>query len=355
MNAPDLTRTTAPAVDADLSAMMDAVFADYQAGSAERVPGRRATLDRALWRRLDDLGLVRLTGAEASGGSGAGWREAAELLSCAVRHGVRVPLAEHDLLANWLWEAVTGDSGDDCVRTVCVLPRDGHAEVPVPWAGEVDRVVVVWPSGPEYRVADLATTALAIGPKTNLIGEPRDVVVVDPTPHNGHPVSPALVTQLKQKAALVRAVQVCAALDRAVQMSVEHVSTRLQFGRPLAKFQAIQNLVSDAAAQAALARSATEAALNMAIETDWKSPYLAFQIAVARSCAGHAASVVTRNSHQVHGAIGTTHEHRLPEFTRAALAWRSEFGSVHFWDGQVAAAAMAAGQKGLWELIAAGS
>lgn len=355
MNAPDLTRSTAPAVDADLSAMMDAVFADYRAGTAERVPGRRETLDRALWRRLDDLGLVRLTGAEAAGGSGAGWREATELLSAAVRHGVRVPLAEHDLLASWLWEAVTGDSGDDCVRTVCVLDGNGYAETPVPWAGEADRVVVVWPSGPEYRVADLQTAALAISPATNLIGEPRDVVVVDTTPHSGHPASPALVTQLKQKAALIRAIQVCAAMDRAVQMAVEHASTRIQFGRPLAKFQAIQNLVSDAAAHAALARSATEAALNIAIESGWESLHLAFNIAVARSCAGHAASVVTRNSHQVHGAIGTTHEHRLPEYTRAALAWRSEFGTVHFWDGQVAAAAMSAGQKGLWELIAAGS
>ena len=63
-------------------------------------------------------------------------------------------------------------------------------------------------------------------------------------------------------------------------------------------------------------------------------------MAVARSCAGHAASVVVRNAHQVHGAIGTTREHRLHEFTRAALAWRSEFGSVQYWDDQVTDAAL---------------
>ena len=82
-------------VDPALTDMMDAVFAEYAA--SER-PAEVA-LDADLWRRLDDLGLVRLTGSEESGGSGAGWHEAAELLSAAVRHGVRIPLAEHDLLA----------------------------------------------------------------------------------------------------------------------------------------------------------------------------------------------------------------------------------------------------------------
>lgn len=355
MNYHDTAATAAPAVDADLTAMMDAVFADHQDRIAGHVSGERATVDRALWRRLDDLGLVRLTGPEVSGGSGASWREAAELLSAAVRHGVRVPMAEHDLLACWLWEAVSNDPLDHSVRTVCVLHQDGYSEAAVPWAGEADRVIVLWPSGADYHLADVEATALTITPATNLIGEPRDVVTADPASLTGHLVPTELVRLLQHKAALVRAVQVCAALDRAVQMAIEHASSRVQFGRPLANFQAIQNLISDAAAQAALARSATEAALNIAVETDWNSTRLPFQIAVARSCAGHAASVVTRNSHQVHGAIGTTREHRLHEYTRAALAWRSEFGSVHFWDRKVASAAMAAGREGLWELITADS
>ena len=109
----------------------------------------------------------------------------------------------------------------------------------------------------------------------------------------------------------------------------------IQFGRPLAKFQAVQHLISDIAAEAALARSATEAALPAAVASDWSAPNLEFLVAVARSCAGHAASVVVRNAHQVLGAIGTTREHSLHLFTRAALAWRSEFGSVRYWDDQV--------------------
>ena len=49
-------------VDADLAAMMDSVFADLR----DNTPS-----GAELWSRLDDLGLVRLTGPESAGGSGA--------------------------------------------------------------------------------------------------------------------------------------------------------------------------------------------------------------------------------------------------------------------------------------------
>lgn len=340
-------------VDPDLAAMMDSVFAHHRETHVGAAPGTRISYDRELWQRLGSLGLVRLTGAEESGGSGAGWLEAAELLSAAVRHGMRIPLAEHDLLACWLLDAA-GLQVDDAVRTVYVVPADGHAAVPAPWAGDVDRVVLLWQDKDRYRLADLDTTELSITAGSNLIGEPRDTVQVDTSALAGTVVPTELVAKLRQKSAAVRAIQVCAALDRAVALSIEHVASRVQFGRPLAKFQAIQNLISDAAAEAALARAATEAALHTAVETDWTSSLLDFQIATARSCAGHAASIVTRNAHQVHGAIGTTHEHRLHEYTRAALAWHSEYGSVRSWDDRVAAAAVAAGGHGLWALIADG-
>lgn len=351
MSTTELALGALTAVDPDLAAMMDGVFSDYRQTAPTGRPGERVEYDRALWQRLDSLGLVRLTGAEESGGSGAGWLEAAELLSAAVRHGVRIPLAEHDLLACWLLETL-GRPVDDAVRTVYVAPRSGQSPTPVAWAAEAERMVVLWSAGDEYRLTEFDTADLSITPGTNLIDEPRDTITVDTTGITGHSVPTGLVDELGRKSAMVRAIQVCAALDRAVALSIEHVASRVQFGRPLAKFQAVQNLISDAAAESALARAATEAALHTAVGTGWQSAQLDFQIATARSCAGHAASVVTRNAHQVHGAIGTTHEHRLHEFTRAALAWRSEFGSVRFWDDQVAAAAVAAGGQQLWALIA---
>jgi len=326
----------APEVEPALVDMMDAVFAEH---------GR----DAGLWHRLDELGLVRLTGSEQTGGSGAGWYEAAELLSAAVRHGVRIPLAEHDLLACWLLEAA-GIPVDGAVRTVCLLDEDGRAPG-VPWASGADRIVVVWQVAGDYFAADAEPDLIGITVGTNMIGEPRDTVIADLGSLTGVPVDADLVAQLQLKAALTRSIQVCAALDTALALSIDHATTREQFGRPLSTFQAVQHLIADMAAEAALARSATEAALSAAVASNWSAAHLEFLVAAARSCTGHAASVVVRNAHQVHGAIGTTSEHRLHEFTRAALAWRSEFGSVRHWDDRITDMALRAGAGRLWDLI----
>jgi acyl-CoA dehydrogenase len=338
---------TIDGVDPAVVDMMDAVFADYRDTHppAEGRIGR----DPALWQALDELGLVRLTGSESAGGSGAGWREAAGLLSAAARHGVRTPLAEHDLLACWLLDANSMPC-DEAVRTVAVLDARGAARG-VPWAGDAERVVLVWPSAGQYRMVDAKRGSLRIAPGTNVIGEPRDDVLANIDTLAGVPVSVERVAQLQRKSALVRAIQLCAAMDRILALSIEHTTSRIQFGRPLSNFQTVQNLVSDIAAEAALARSATEAALTAAVISDWSGANLNFLVAVARSCAGHAASVVVRNGHQVHGAMGTTREHRLHEFTRPALAWRGEFGTVAHWDDVVTDAALRVGAAGLWSLI----
>lgn len=333
------------AVDAELVEMMSAVFAAHR---EQHAPGEAIT---ELWDQLGDLGLIRLTGSEESGGSGAGWAEAVELLRAAAWHGVRIPLAEHDLLACWLLETA-GLVVDGSRRTVCLLDIDGAARG-VPWAASSERVVLLWRGGTGYRVAEVDTASVSVTPRYNRAGEPRDDVSVDVSGLTGTPVPDNVIEQFTRRAALVRAVQVCAALDRILAMSVAHTRERIQFGRPLAKFQAVQNLVADIAAESALARAATDGALAEALRSDWSSPHLDFLVAVARSCVGHAASVVVRNAHQVHGAIGTTIEHRLHEFTMPALSWRSEYGSVAHWDDKLTEYGTRAGSDGLWSLITA--
>ncbi|MDN4520777.1 MULTISPECIES: acyl-CoA dehydrogenase family protein [Mycolicibacterium] len=336
------------AVDADLLQMMDAVLADYRQGHP---PAPAVRFDAELWESLHQLGLVRLTGAPGSGGSGAGWAESAALISSATRHAVRVPLAEHDLLACWLLEAA-GLPVDDAVRTVCVLDEAGTATA-VPWAAYAGRVVAIWSDGDSHRVADIDRGSLHIAPGTNMIGEPRDTVTADISalaPHSTA-IDADLVEQLRLKCALVRAIQVCSALDTILVLAVEHTTSRVQFGRSLSKFQAVQHMIADMAGEAALASASTEAALAAAIASGWAADNLGFLVAVARSCTGHAASVVVRNAHQALGAIGTTIEHRLHEYTRAALTWRSEYGSVQHWDEVVTRNALDAGTRGLWGLI----
>ncbi|HVW45198.1 MAG TPA: acyl-CoA dehydrogenase family protein, partial [Amycolatopsis sp.] len=160
-------------------------------------------------------------------------------------------------------------------------------------------------------------------------GQPRDEVRVDVTALSGVPVTEPVRREYLLRGALARTVQSTGALERAVELSVSYASQRSQFGRPIAKFQAVQQLIADAACESALARAATDAAVATLVR---RTGSLEQSVAIARSVTGHATSVVVRNAHQVHGAIGTTLEHPLHEVTMPALAWRSEYGSPAHWD-----------------------
>ena len=341
-------------VDSDLLQTMQKVLAEFAAPRHEAVEHRSTAdgFDRSAWSTLDSLGLTRLTASEAAGGSGASWRESAALLGLAASHGVVIPIVEHDLLAGWLRERA-GLEALDALSTACVL-TSGNQISRVPWAAASAHVVVLSRHDGGWRVTDLPADEIEIVPRLNMAGEPRDTVRVDITRLDG-PVVPAEThQQVFLRGSLARSVQMCAAMERALALSVRHVTHREQFGRALGKFQAVQHLVADAAAEVALAKAATEAALVEAIESDFSAVGMTLSIGAARSCAGHAASEVVRGTHQIHGAIGTTFEHSLRRFTVPVLAWRQDYGSVRFWDDVLTRAAVSSGGDGVWQLVADG-
>lgn len=338
--------TQGVAADPDLVAALREVVGSASLSAAD--PDGTVPLDVALWRRLDDLGFARLTWPEETGGSGAGWAEAGALLGECARHGVSLPLVEHDLLTGWLLRS-TGLTGDDRLRTVAMLDSDGRGTA-VPWARYAEVLVTVRRSGDRWLVAEVPVSAATLTPGTNLAGEPRDGLVVALDPAAGVAVEDEIVERMWLDGALARAVQVAGALERILRLTATYAQERVQFGRPLARFQAVQHLLADMAAETALARASVDAAV-MAAATGAAETDLGFRVGVARSCAGRAASVVVRHGHQLHGAIGTTAEHTLHRSTLAALAWRAEFGTTESWELHIAETVREAGPGGIWALI----
>ena len=337
--------------DPDLVAVLTELFADYRATRPAR--GAHIELDRALWDRLEALGLTRLTAAPGRGGSGGTWVDAAALLGLAAAAGAPVPLAEHDLLAGWLLEAA-GLGDDGRLRTVC-RPDPSGVALNVTWARDVEVLVALWEDRDEWRVGVVPVERTLVEPGRNLAGEPSDTVEFDLEDlESGALVAHEIGEQFHLRGALARSAQVVGAMERVVEVVVSHATSRVQFGRPVARFQAVQNLVSDLAAETALARAATDAAVARAAASDWQDPGMLFAVGVAKSCVGHAASVVVRNAHQVLGAIGTTLEHELQTLTRPILVRRSEFGSLHEWDETLTALASSAGCDRLWTLVNTG-
>ena len=178
--------------------------------------------------------------------------------------------------------------------------------------------------------------------------------MVPPSEARWSPVPAGAVENAVLQGALARAVQCVGAAEGMLDAALEHTTDRTQFGRPLARFQSVQNLVVDLAAEAVLARAAADQAVADALVTGLGGPLSVFRVAVARSVASQALAVAVRNAHQVHGAIGTTHEHTLHRLTLPALQWRGEFGSAAFWESLLAEAAVAGGMDGAWPMVVEG-
>jgi acyl-CoA dehydrogenase len=155
---------------------------------------------------------------------------------------------------------------------------------------------------------------------------------------------------LYRRGALARATMMSGALERAMDLAVNYAQDRVQFGRPISKFQAIQQNLAVLAGQTA----AAVAAANLGIEALGKvdAERETFLIAIAKTRVGEAATLACEIAHQVHGAIGFTIEHILYRYSLRALAWRDDFGSESYWAVELGNLVAARGADELWPLVA---
>ena len=167
------------------------------------------------------------------------------------------------------------------------------------------------------------------------------------------PVAALIAPDALQPAATVSLM--AGAMGQALALSIEHVNTRQQFGRPLGQFQAVQQSLAVMACEvrAVEAAAAALAARLDAVELD---PAAAdFEIAAAKLRANRAVGVVTAIAHQVHGAIGFTAEYELNRVTIPLMRWRGEHGNDAYWAARLGRQVAGSGGRGLWEALTARS
>jgi alkylation response protein AidB-like acyl-CoA dehydrogenase len=176
----------------------------------------------------------------------------------------------------------------------------------------------------------------------NLAGEPRDVVDI-PRHADWMPLTEPAVAYM----ALARGVATAGCLARILDLSLQYAGEREQFGRPIARFQAIQHNLAIMAGEVAAAGRAADAGVD-ALGTD----RVELEVAAAKARIGEAAGVVAEIAHQVHGAMGYTHEHQLHHFTRRAWAWRDEYGNETLWQQRLGRHLIALGAERVWDFLA---
>ena len=139
---------------------------------------------------------------------------------------------------------------------------------------------------------------------------------------------------LLQKGAALRCCQMVGALQEVLDMTVEYVKNRVQFGRPIGSFQAIQHYCANMATDVDGSRFITYQAIWRLGEGLPSN----LEVSSAKAWVSDSAQRVAATAHQCHGAIGFTQEHDLQLFTRRLKAWEVSFGDGDYHRERVAQA-----------------
>lgn len=317
-----------------------------------------------IWAKFDEAGLQLAAVAETHGGVGASLADAIALIRLCGAHAVPSPLAE-TIIANWVWSSladtkapegpVTIAAGGQVRSAITTRINDGWqldaTLVRVPWAAQSRTVLfaTIVEGQPSFIAAPLAAAAFVSA--QNMALEPRDNVTFLATRLPTSAViaiaSPSAQSQLLEVLALTRAAQLAGAMATALDRTIVYANERVQFGRPIAKFQAIQHQLAMAAGEAA----ASQASVDLAVALVPDPARFALAAAAAKARASEAAGIVASVCHQTHAAIGFTNEHPLQLYTRQLWAWRDEAGSKSYWHGIVGERVLAACANEAWPLL----
>jgi acyl-CoA dehydrogenase len=186
----------------------------------------------------------------------------------------------------------------------------------------------------------------------NLGGEPRDTVGFELAAGTFTRIEPALADELTRRGAWARCVQIIGALDAAAELSVAYTQERVQFGRSLSRFQAVQHSLAGMAGEIERARAATTLAVNAAADYGFAAPQTDYAVTVAKVVLGRVVPAVNTIAHQLHGAIGVTIEHQLWSSTNRAHSWVGEFGSTGHYARRLGRVALdGPSGTGLWDVL----
>ena len=313
-----------------------------------------------LWDVIEQSELPRISIPEAAGGAGGTLSDLAAVLRIAGRYTAPVPLAETALVGNWMLAecGLRVEQGACAVahaNELAAVRRGDRIVVSgthkrVAWARSATRLIALARAGGEALVVVIDPAACIIKPGCNLALEPRDTLALENVPALAHAAAPASVTPeaLRLRGALGRSLLTAGALERALELAVDYAQSRVQFGRKIGQFQAIQQELARAAGEVA---AAVAAALSAAGAYERDGALL--PVACAKIRTADAAREVALIAHQIHGAIGVTDEYALHHSTLRLWAWRDEYGNEGEWATELARAVQRQDAAAFWPSLTA--
>jgi alkylation response protein AidB-like acyl-CoA dehydrogenase len=338
----------------DLRDAVRGLLARHQPGS----PGPGTTgYDPSLWRRLGEIGVPGLAIPERYGGAGAGPVEThiateelgrdlipSPLLGSAVLAAQALLASGDDAACLRLLPAIAGGS----VAALAWTTAAGHwdpAEVacratPAPhdWSlngkacyvldGDTAGILLVaarTPDGTGLFEVDPAQVAVSRSAVTTMDAS-RRMATLRLDGATGLRIggqAPEALARARDLACIALGAEQVGAARRALDMTVGYAKVRVQFGRAIGGFQALQHRMADLHVLVESARSLSYAAAQAAAEG---APDTARRAAAAKVYCSEVLERVAAETIQLHGAIGITWEHNAHRYLKRAHGAAQLFG-----------------------------
>ncbi len=288
----------------------DAVRAAWESDAA-RIPG--------LWAGLTDMGVAGMLAPEAAGGLGLSPVDLVLILEEAGAHALPEPLVETAAVA----VPLLADAGDarvaDLARGATVAAVSPVDEFAV-GAAAAD-YVLLWRDGLAHLVARADVT---LEPHPSVDGGRRLTRVTAGLSAATVVGDERLAARAFDAGALGFAAEQCGRARRMLEMTVDYVGERRQFGVPVGSFQAVKHHLADCRVALEFARPLVHRA---AYSLAHAHPAASTHVSMAKSKADEAARLTARAALQCHGAIGYTTEHDLHRFMKGTWAGSRSWGS----------------------------
>ena len=327
--------------------------------------GKTPSFDRVLWKRLADMGWTGMLVPEKLGGSGLNYGYMACLVDVLGEALIPEPFVATSVLAAEALLLGEGKLRDDLLASVVSGARviafahqegSGVAAVPLqtviarengalklngrkryvcPGSGADGYIVsfrgsdgtgLCWVpagfSGLEIRDEPRADGTFCSCLVFNRLAIPADFIIM--------PAGPAThdrIASVINKGVIMTCVELVSVMRRALEITLEYLRFRKQFGKPIGSFQALQHRAVDLYIQKELSVSAAAAAVAALVRNAGPAE-IAMLASRAKSRCSDAARAITREAIQLHGAIGFSDECDIGLYLQRALVLSAWLGNA---------------------------
>ena len=272
----------------------------------------------SVWKDLAEMGVQGLMAPESAGGSGMDWVTMALVLAEAGRAAVPLPLLETAAVGVPVL-ASAGDPGGSLSSLV-----DGSAVLTVRSGSGSDGLVAAASRADWFLLGSTLyrRDEVRIEPVES-VDRTRDAAVVSP-------MGPGVAVGDSLQAGALATAAVLVGLGRAlVQMTVDYVKDRHQFGVPVGSFQAVKHHLANATMQVEFAAPTVwAAAWEMSHPEDVGAAQVSRSVSLAKAMASDAAEQAARVALQCHGAMGYTDDYHLHFWLKRVWCLAPSFGAA---------------------------